>query len=165
MTGLHILGYNISFGYEDSYNYHDIDVDKILLLKKSDDEYFVRYNDVNKNKIVPLQKKIENFCFSELEFFADGTAEVDIGSKDENFFIKCREIWNKIIESMDIHNPSDFADYYFDENGDDAEDEFIMLNIEKNTSAIRDKYRNYLVLVFKCVINNSLQASLVQYRY
>ena len=34
MTNLHILGYNISFGYEDSDNYHDIDVDKILLLKK-----------------------------------------------------------------------------------------------------------------------------------
>ena len=52
MTDLHILGYNTSFGYEDSYNYYDIDVDKILLFKKSD-EYFVRYNDVNKNKIVP----------------------------------------------------------------------------------------------------------------
>ena len=34
MTDLHILGYNISFGYENSYNCHDIDVDKILLLKK-----------------------------------------------------------------------------------------------------------------------------------
>ena len=31
---LHILGNNMSFGYEDSYNYYDIDVDKILLLKK-----------------------------------------------------------------------------------------------------------------------------------
>ena len=53
MTDVHILRYNTSFGYKDSYNYYDIDVDKILLLKKSDDEYFVRYNDVNKNKIVP----------------------------------------------------------------------------------------------------------------
>ena len=34
MTDIHILNYNISFGYEDSYNYYDIDVDKILLLKK-----------------------------------------------------------------------------------------------------------------------------------
>ena len=58
MTDLHILDQNISFGYEDSYNYHDVDVDNILLLKKSDDKYFVRYNDVNKNKIVPLQLKI-----------------------------------------------------------------------------------------------------------
>ena len=53
MTDVHILRYNTSFGYKDSYNYYDIDADKILLLKKSDHEYFVRYNDVNKNKIVP----------------------------------------------------------------------------------------------------------------
>ena len=158
MTDLHILGYNISFGCEDSYNYHNIDVDKILLLKKSDGEYFVRYNDVNENKIVPLQLKINSFSFGELYFFADGTAEEDIGSNDEKIFIKCREIWNKIIELMDIDNPSNFVDYYFDKNGDDAEDEFIMLNREKNTRAIRDKYRNDLVFVFTSVINNdSLQ--------
>ena len=34
MTDPHILGYNTSFGCEDSYNYYDIDVNKILLLKK-----------------------------------------------------------------------------------------------------------------------------------
>ena len=88
MTDLHMLGYNTSFVYKDSHNYYDIDVDKTLLLKKSDNEYFVRYNDVNKNKIVPLQLKINNFSFGELEFFADGTAEVDIGSNDETFFYK-----------------------------------------------------------------------------
>ena len=33
MTDLY-LNHNISFGYEDSYNYYDIDVDKLLLLKK-----------------------------------------------------------------------------------------------------------------------------------
>ena len=35
-------------GYKDSCNYYDIDVDKILLFKKSDNECIVRYNDVNK---------------------------------------------------------------------------------------------------------------------
>ena len=118
---------------------------KYYYLKKSDDEYFVRYNDVNKNKTVPLQLKINNFSFGE-----DDTAEKDIGSNDKNFFIKCRKIWNKIIELMDIDNPSNFVEYYFNENGDYAEDEFIMLNIEKNISAIRDKYRNDLVFVFTC---------------
>ena len=44
--------------YIDSYNYYDIDVDKILLFKKSDNEYIIRYNDVNKMMIVPLQLKI-----------------------------------------------------------------------------------------------------------
>ena len=46
--------------YKDSYNYYDIDVDKILLFKKSDNKYIIRYNDVNKTMIVPLQLKINN---------------------------------------------------------------------------------------------------------
>ena len=46
--------------YIDSYNYYDIDIDKILLFKKSDNEYIIRYNDVNKMMIVPLQLKINN---------------------------------------------------------------------------------------------------------
>ena len=82
ITDLNILGYNKSFGYEDSYNYHDIDVDKILLLKKSDD--FVRYKDVNKNNIVPLQLKINDFPFGELDVNSiNDTADVDIGSNDK----------------------------------------------------------------------------------
>ena len=41
-------------GYKDSYNYYDIDVDKILLFKKSNNEYIIRYNDVNKMTVVPF---------------------------------------------------------------------------------------------------------------
>ena len=52
---------NRFFGYKDSYNYYDIDVDKILLFKKSDNECITRYNDVNKMATVPLQLKIKNF--------------------------------------------------------------------------------------------------------
>ena len=51
MTDLY-LNHNISFGYEDSYKNYDIDVDKILLFVKSDNEYIIRYNDVNTKKIV-----------------------------------------------------------------------------------------------------------------
>ena len=91
MTDLHILDHNISFRYKDSYNYYNIDVDKILLLKKSDNKYFARYNNVNKNKIIPLQLKINNFSFRKLDIFAyynaDVNADVDIGSND-NFFYK-----------------------------------------------------------------------------
>ena len=47
-------------GYKDSYNYYDIVVDKILLSKKSNNEYIIRYNDVSKMMIVPLQLKINN---------------------------------------------------------------------------------------------------------
>ena len=162
MTDLHVLGYNMSFGYKDYYNYYDIDVGKILLLKKGDRECFVIYGDVNKKGIVSLQIKKQNVSLGELDIFpwniGDATAEIDIGSNDRKFFIKCREIWNKIIELMGIHDPEDFVII-------DCYEEFIMLNIEKNTSVNTDKYRNDLEFVFKYVINNSLQASLVQYRY
>ena len=53
MTDLH-LNHNIFFGYEDSYNYCNIDVNKILLFVKRADEYIIIYNDVDKKKIVPL---------------------------------------------------------------------------------------------------------------
>ena len=47
-------------GYKDSCNYYGIDIDEILLFKKSDNEYIFRYNDVNKMIIAPLQLKIKN---------------------------------------------------------------------------------------------------------
>ena len=50
---------NRFLGYKDSYNYYDIVVDKILS-KKSNNEYIIRYNDVSKMMIVPLQLKINN---------------------------------------------------------------------------------------------------------
>ena len=54
-------------GYKDSYNYYDINVDKILF-KKSENEYIIRYNDVNKMMIVPLQLKINN-SYNEINAF------------------------------------------------------------------------------------------------
>ena len=58
MTVLY-LSHNIFFGNKDSYSYYDTEVNKTLLLKKSNNEYFIRYNDVNKKKIVSLQLKIK----------------------------------------------------------------------------------------------------------
>ena len=52
---------NRFFGYKDSCNYYDTDVHKILFFKKSNNEYIIRYNDLNKMTIVPLQLKINNF--------------------------------------------------------------------------------------------------------
>ena len=91
MTNLY-LNQNISFGCEDSYNYYDIDIDKILLLRKSDTEYFIRYNNVNKKKIMPLQIKINNFSFGNLYTFPDNATLKMIYNDDEDFFFKCREI-------------------------------------------------------------------------
>ena len=52
--------YNGYLKYIDSYYYYDTDIDKILLFRKSDNEYIIRYNDVNKMMIVPLQLKMNN---------------------------------------------------------------------------------------------------------
>ena len=59
---------NRFLGYKDSYNYYDIDVDKMLPFKKSDNEYIIRYNNVNKMMIVPLQLKINN-SYNEIHAF------------------------------------------------------------------------------------------------
>ena len=61
MTNLY--SYNTFFGYRYSYNFYDIDVDKILLFRKSGNEYIIRYYDLNKMIIAPLQLKIKNFSF------------------------------------------------------------------------------------------------------
>ena len=83
-------------------------------------------------------------------------ADIIVGSNDKEILIKCREVQDKISELMNTDNPDDFVK--MDDDG-----EFIVLDIEKNTSAIRDKHRNDLVFVIAGVINNSIQASLVHY--
>ena len=66
---------------------------KILIIMKIMSK--IRYNDVNKNKLVPLQLKTNNFSFGELDVTSiDDTADIDIGSNGYIFFIKCREILN-----------------------------------------------------------------------
>ena len=84
------------FKYKDSYNYYDIDVDKILFVK-CNNEYIIRYNDVNKMKIVPLQLKIKNFYFSELHMFTNNDTLMPVYSDDKELFRKCREIRNKLL--------------------------------------------------------------------
>ena len=152
------LNHNIFFGYKDSYNYDDIDVDKISLFVKSDNKYIIRYNDVNKKKIVPLQLKIKNFSFGELHIFTNNITLVPIYSNDKELFRKCREIWNKITELIGINNAPDFV-----ETTSDDGHEFIMVDVEKNTTAVRDNHKNGLVL--HSVFNDYPQTSLVQHRY
>ena len=150
---------NRFFGYKDSYNYYDIDVDKILLFKKSDNEYIIRYNDVNKMMIVPLQLKINN-SYNEINTLANNNRVMFIYNDDKEFFRKCREIWNKITELIGINNAQDFVETTLDDG-----DEFIMVDLHNNTSFVRGNYRNKLVIVLHSVINDYLQTSLVQHRY
>ena len=135
-----------------------INVDKISLFQKSDNAYIIRYNDVNKMIIAPLQLKIKNF-YNELNTFANNNRVMFIYNDDKEFFRKCREIWNKIIELIGINNPIDFV------KTDDVDNEFITVDVYKNTSfVIEDNYRyghNNVIIVLHSVINDYLKTSLV----
>ena len=153
---------NKFFGYKDSYNYYDIDVKKILLIKNSYKEYFIRYYDVNKMKFVPLQLKTKNF-YNELNTFANNNRVMFIYNDDKEFFRKCIEIWDKIIELIGINNHIYFL------KADDDDELFIMADVHKNTSfVIEDNYRyghNKAVIVLHSIINDCMKTSLVQHRH
>ena len=87
----------------------------MLLFVKSNNEYIIRYNDVNKMKIVPLQLKIKNFYFGESHMFTNNTTLIPIHSDDKERFRKCREIWNKITELIGTNNASDFVETTLDD--------------------------------------------------
>ena len=91
---------NRFLGYKDYYNYYDIVVDKILLSKKSNNEYIIRYNDASKMMIVPLQLKINN-SYNKINAFKKNNKVMFIYNDDKEFFRKCIEIWDKIIELID----------------------------------------------------------------
>ena len=154
---------NKFLGYKDSYNCYDIDVNKKLLFKKCDNEYIIRYDDVNKMIIAPLKLKINN-AYSKLNTSANNNRVMLIYNDDKEFFIKRIDIWNKIIELIGINNFIDFvvAEY-------DAYELFIMVDICENTSfVVEDNYRyryNKVVIVLHSVINDYLRTSLVQHRY
>ena len=77
--------------YIDSCNHYDIDVDRILLFKKSDYEYISRYNNVNKMMIVPLRLKI-NKSYNKINTFENNIRVMLIYNDDKEFFGKCIEI-------------------------------------------------------------------------
>ena len=85
---------------------------------------------------------------------------MSIHSDDKELFRKCREIWNKFTELIGINNAQDFVETILDDG-----DEFIMVDVHKNTSFIKGNYRNKLVIILHSVINDYLQTSLVQHRY
>ena len=80
MTDLHINS-NRYLKYIDSYNHYDVDVDNILF-KKSDNKYIIRYNDVNKMMIVPLQLKINN-SYNQINTLANNGRVIFIYNDDK----------------------------------------------------------------------------------
>ena len=78
-------------------------------------------------------------------------------SHDKELFKKLRKIRNKIIELISINNAKSFIKY----TADDA-DEFIMVDVHKNTSFVKGSNSNELVIVLDFVIDNDLKTSVVQ---
>ena len=161
-TMIDLYLYDRFFGHKDYHIYYDTDVDKILLFKKSDKEYIIRYKDKNKMMIVPLQLKINNSC-NEINALANNNRVMFIYNDDKELFRKCIEIWDKIIEIMSINNHIYFL------KADDDDELFIMADVHENTSfVLEDNYRyahNKVVIVLHSVINDCLKTSLVQHRY
>ena len=153
---------NRFLGYKDSYNYYDIDVDEILLFKKSGNEYIIRYNDVSKMMIVPMQLKI-NSSYNKINLFKKKNKLMFVYNDDKTFFRKCIEIWDKIIELIGINNHI----YFLKTNDDDKL--LIMADVYKNTSfVIEGNYRhghNKVIIVLHSIIDNCIKKSLVQHRY
>ena len=134
------------------------DDDNILLFKKSDNEYIIGYNDVNKMIIAPLQLKIKNF-FANIHKLKNNSTVKSIQSDDQELFRKIREILIKIVELIGINNVEDFV-----KNTANDTDEFIMVDVDKNTSFVEGNYRNEVVIVLDSAIDNYLKTSLVQVR-
>ena len=109
------------------------------------DRYVIRYHDVNKRNIVPLQLKIKNFC-CEIDTYTNNNRVMFIYSDDKKLFRKCREIWNKITELIGINNAPDFLKNTID---DDA-NELIMVDVHKNISFVGGNYRNKLIILTVC---------------
>ena len=65
--------------------------------------------------IAPLQLKINN-SYNKINTFENNNRVMFIYNDDKEFFRKCREIWNKIIELIGINNPIDFVDADDDAN-------------------------------------------------
>ena len=135
---------NNCFGYKDSYNYYDIDVKKLLLIKNSYSKYFVWYYDVNKMQFVPLQLKTKNF-YNELNTFANNNRVMFIYNDDKEFFRKCREICNKIIELIGIIVDAD---------------EFITADVYENTSFVVEgnygcRYNKVVIVLHSVIVYNT----------
>ena len=137
---------------EDTYYYYDIDIDKISLYKKRD----IRYNHSNKMDIVLLQLKIKNFYY-EIRDYKNGDKMIYIENSNKEFVEKMREIWNKVIELININNAPNFVKDTLDNNS-----EFNDADVLQNTNFTKSNwYKDQLIIVLHSVVNN-LKASLLE---
>ena len=81
------LDNNRFFGYKNSYNCYDIDVDNILLFLKSYNEYIIRYNDVNKMTVAPIKLIVKDF-YGEVHELKNDITLMFVESDDKEHFLK-----------------------------------------------------------------------------
>ena len=141
---------------EDAYYHYDIDVDRILLHKKSDKKHFIRYRHSNQMEILPLQIKIKNFYY-EIHDHNKGDKIIYIENSDDGFFQTIREIWNRITKLIGIKNAPDFVqNNLYDE-------EYIRANLLSNANFVESNcHKDEVIIVLHSVINNNLKASLLE---
>ena len=82
---------------------------------------------------------------------------VFIHNNDKECFTKIREIWNEITKLMFMNNAPDFIQTTLDDD-----DEIIEADTLKDTVFTNDIYDDRLVIVLHSVINDCLQASVMQ---
>ena len=109
-----------------------------------------------------LQLKINN-SYDEINTFENINRVMPIYNGDKEFFRRCIEIWDKIIELIGINNHIYFL------KADDDDELFIMVDVHENKSfVLEDNYRyghNKFVIVLHSLINDCLKTSLVQDRH
>ena len=125
-----------------------------MVYKKSKNEYFIRYHDVNKMNYVSLQLKIKTFS-SKIHRLENCITLMSIESTIKK---KLREIWNSTIKIIDINNANDFVKDTIDDNTDES----IMVDVHANTSFVESIYRDNLVIVLHSIDDNYLKTSLAQ---
>ena len=108
--------------------------------------------------IVLLQLKIKNFYYK-IHYFNNSNETIYIENSDKGFSETMREIWNKIIELININNAPNFVKYTL------GEEEYIKAVVLKNTSFVKSNcYKDNLIIVLHSVVNNILHSSLLKLR-
>ena len=144
------------FYAEDAYYHFDIDVDRILLHKKSNNEYFIRYKHSNKMDIMPLQLNIKNF-YCEIKKHNSSDKIIYIENCDEGFFQKMNEIWNEIVELIGINYAPDFVKYTLDDK------KYIMADVLENTNFVKSNcHKDEIIIVLHSVVSSIIKASLLE---
>ena len=107
---------------------------------------------------VLLQLKIKNFYYK-IHDFNNSNETIYIENSDKGFSEMMREIWNKIIELINIDNAPNFVKYTL------GDEEYIKAVVLKNTRFVKSNcYKDNLIIVLHSVVNNILHSSLLELR-